>query len=480
MLFRSLTFSPNVSHAADVEAQQLAEKLNGMGLLLGSNGSFDLERAPTRLEASVMLLRLLGKEQAAKAANAGHPFTDVPAWGNPYVGYMYQNGMTSGIGNNLFGTMQTSTLQQYATFLLRALGFSDKGGDFTYAEAVKTAEGMNLVTAQQVQAATNNAFLRGDMVILSYQTLSATAKNGSTLMQQLVDAGAVSKEKAVQAALASTQASDPFVDSAGNTVQFLSLPVRPAGKGYEAVLDFSVLPAILQETSVRGSRISDKATPMSPEMVVRYLAISDVLRKQIKLGSTAPPSEDTVGLSSKYMVYRPFTDEKDLPYEMMAYLEIPVYTGTGGGTVNAKLVMFTREFMLEQIRVRDEYLAWQLPGLVEIPPAAVIETSLEVPVNSIPNGGARVQYGFKLDRKALPTSMQNYKYVLVSGTGGMTDYMSDFVWTFHRYETSELLQRMGCPNQEDIGYWRSGPDGPESAYFLFDESMKLLGYMVRN
>lgn len=190
---------------------------------------------------------------------------------------------------------------------------------------------MNLVTAQQVQATTNNAFLRGDMVILSYQALSATAKNGATLMQQLVDAGAVAKEKAVQAALSSTQPSDPSVDSAGNAIQYLSLPVKPAGQGYKAVLDFSVLPTVLQETSLRGSRISDKATPLSPEMAFRYLAISDVLRKQIKLGVTAPPTEDTIGLSSKYMVYRPFTDEKDMPYEMMAYLEIPPYTGTGDG-----------------------------------------------------------------------------------------------------------------------------------------------------
>lgn len=70
----SLTFMPSISHAADADAQQMADELNARGLLLGSNGSYDLERAPTRLEASVMLLRLLGKEQAAKTANASHPF----------------------------------------------------------------------------------------------------------------------------------------------------------------------------------------------------------------------------------------------------------------------------------------------------------------------------------------------------------------------------------------------------------------------
>lgn len=59
----------------------VAEELSAIGVFRGTAGGFELDRAPTRSEAAIMLVRLYGAEDEAKAAyEAGEismPFTDV-------------------------------------------------------------------------------------------------------------------------------------------------------------------------------------------------------------------------------------------------------------------------------------------------------------------------------------------------------------------------------------------------------------------
>ena len=58
----------------------VAEELSAIGVFRGTAGGFELDRAPTRSEAAIMLVRLYGAEDEAKAAyEAGEismPFTD--------------------------------------------------------------------------------------------------------------------------------------------------------------------------------------------------------------------------------------------------------------------------------------------------------------------------------------------------------------------------------------------------------------------
>ncbi len=81
-----------ISHAASEEAVQAAQSLYELGLFNGTGTNpdgtptFDLDRAPTRQEAIIMLVRLLGKEEEAKAGTWETPFTDVDNWAKPYVG----------------------------------------------------------------------------------------------------------------------------------------------------------------------------------------------------------------------------------------------------------------------------------------------------------------------------------------------------------------------------------------------------------
>ena len=71
--------------ASDFDA--VADDLSAIGMFRGTAGGYELDRAPTRSEAAIMLVRLYGAEDAAKAAyEAGeirHPFTDVSEFSSP-------------------------------------------------------------------------------------------------------------------------------------------------------------------------------------------------------------------------------------------------------------------------------------------------------------------------------------------------------------------------------------------------------------
>lgn len=105
-------FNPITSNAEYQSRNQAkAETLKELGLIKGSEKGFELDRPPTRLEGSVMLVRLLGKESEALNKHYSHPFNDVPSWASDYVGYLYQNNLTNGMGNSQFGSNQLISSQ---------------------------------------------------------------------------------------------------------------------------------------------------------------------------------------------------------------------------------------------------------------------------------------------------------------------------------------------------------------------------------
>jgi hypothetical protein len=157
--------------------ESLAADLKEMGLFQGvSDTDFALGRAPTRTEALVMLIRLLGKEDTALNGTWTHPFTDVASWADKYVGYAYENGLTNGISATQFGTGDASAAM-YVTFVLRALGYSDTDGeDFTWNNPFDLATEIGIIP----DGTDLDNFLRADVVRVSYAALKAMLKNTST------------------------------------------------------------------------------------------------------------------------------------------------------------------------------------------------------------------------------------------------------------------------------------------------------------
>lgn len=178
----------------DAAAQELSE----IGMFRGTGTGFDLDRAPTRAEAAVMLTRLFGAEQKAaklyKAGEISHPFTDVPDYAAPSVAWLYARGLTKGMSAVSFGASRACSLQDYTVFLLRALGYQD-GTDFSYPDALQFAQKAGFYNP----AVYTENFLRDELVGLTYDALGADVKDGSTyLLASLVDAGAVEKTQAAE------------------------------------------------------------------------------------------------------------------------------------------------------------------------------------------------------------------------------------------------------------------------------------------
>ena len=170
-----------------------ADSLHEMGLFQGTQNGYDLDRTPTRAEAAVMLVRLLGKEAEAKALTYTAPFTDRKGWEKPYVQYLYSNGLANGTNRTTFNPTGKCTAQMYAVFLLRALGYSDTA-DFSYANAIETAREQGIYDTGIIN--TQN-FLRDDAAAASYTVLSVSPKNSEgTLLDQLVSENAITEADA--------------------------------------------------------------------------------------------------------------------------------------------------------------------------------------------------------------------------------------------------------------------------------------------
>ena len=170
-----------------------ADALHEMGLFQGTQNGYDLDRTPTRAEAAVMLVRLLGKEAEAKALTYTAPFTDLKGWEKPYVQYLYSNGLANGTNRTTFNPTGKCTAQMYAVFLLRALGYSDTA-DFSYANAIETAREQGIYDTGIINV---QNFLRDDAAAASYTVLSVSPKNSEgTLLDQLVSENAITEANA--------------------------------------------------------------------------------------------------------------------------------------------------------------------------------------------------------------------------------------------------------------------------------------------
>ncbi len=233
----TLLVSTSAVEAGAGTHQSEAEKLNRMGLLLGTSNGYELDKYPSRIQGAIMLVRLLGKEKEAKTSDYSHPFLDVPDWGDPYVAYLYTHKLSYGSSSTTFTPDAPLSAEQYMTFILRALDYDDQADDFKWQASIDKALQIGLF--QSASASEINSlkdFRRDEMVWLSYLALQSSPKGqGVNLLQKLVETDhAISPEAAREAGVypyvpatrtivsASGSSSDYVVSNQGDYEQALT------------------------------------------------------------------------------------------------------------------------------------------------------------------------------------------------------------------------------------------------------------------
>lgn len=207
--------------------EQKANVLKDLGLFQGTNAGLELDRAPTRVEGAVMLLRLIGKEQEAKNSNYENPFIDVPSWADKQVSYMYAKNLTTGISSQLFGAEQEMTASQYVTFVLRALGYSDSENDFKWQTSIDKATEIGLISDKYASdLKKKDTFLRGDVAGISYDALNTAIKGAeTTLIEKLVLIDKVIPAKTAKEAGVWNENQDEKTDIPKDDETAISLPL---------------------------------------------------------------------------------------------------------------------------------------------------------------------------------------------------------------------------------------------------------------
>ena len=176
-----------------------ADALYHVGLFLGTGNTYALDENLTRDQGIVLLIRMLGKEQAALHGNWKHPFKDVADWVSPYVGYAYEHNITNGTGAATFSGSAVMTDQMFLTLGLRAIGYSDTAekSDFSYGDVWSFAKKVGLIDSTRA----DNSFTRGETVEVFWRLLHLPLKGSSvTLAENLIRQGVFARtdwEKAI-------------------------------------------------------------------------------------------------------------------------------------------------------------------------------------------------------------------------------------------------------------------------------------------
>ena len=142
----------------EAEAQELLEA----GILNGTDKGLELLKPLSRIEATTILVRILGFEN--EPTSDVSYFTDIPSdnWGAKYANIAADKNIAAGVGDGLFAPSDTITASQFATLLLRS-----NGENPNWQTAINLLVEREYLT--QEQADKMDLFTRGDMAKIIYE-----------------------------------------------------------------------------------------------------------------------------------------------------------------------------------------------------------------------------------------------------------------------------------------------------------------------
>lgn len=189
-----ISYMSVVAFGAEGDNTSLAEYLNKIGLIQGTGYGYGLDSITTRAQGAVIIVRLMGKEKEAIEMSYSHPFDDVPYWADDYIGYLWENDISKGIDDDLYGSDLLLSPSDYMTFLIRVLGYREDEGDFKWNTSLEKAVEIGIINSTEFsQYKQKKNCYRNDMVLFSYRALDADLKNGNgvSLLRMLMDDGDV-------------------------------------------------------------------------------------------------------------------------------------------------------------------------------------------------------------------------------------------------------------------------------------------------
>ena len=183
MISGLMVMGSSAASYADVTSednQEAIEVLQAVGIMVGDeNGDFNPDQNVTRNEMAVIMSNLM-EYNVASYKNTS-PFTDVPAWAEPYVAACWTNGITAGYSDTIYGGSDTVTTAQAALMLMKALGYfqyaSDFGSDWQLAT---TRQGNAIDLFVGVDSGVTAPMTRNDVAQLVLNTLEAGTVTAST------------------------------------------------------------------------------------------------------------------------------------------------------------------------------------------------------------------------------------------------------------------------------------------------------------
>ena len=156
----------NISQICDIKNQYTTEAqvLEAKGLLKGNENGLDLLKPLTRAESVAILIRALGLEEETSQYSTSM-FSDISSdnWASPYAALAKERGITTGVTETEFAPDRQVTVDQFATFVLRAAGERD----IDYTQGTQILIDRGIITTEQAQ--TMDLFTRGDMAKIIYE-----------------------------------------------------------------------------------------------------------------------------------------------------------------------------------------------------------------------------------------------------------------------------------------------------------------------
>ncbi len=181
-------FTGIVNADTTIDSDKMADVLNRLDILQGSNGDYLLYNNLDRAQATALIIRMLGKEDYVKE-NADElrstKYPDVPqnSWYAPYVGYSTLHNIVAGDLAGNFTPLEKTTEKAFLKMALCALGY-EYGTDFSWPNVYQKAYEVGIVTDLSYSTKTEDDrdYLRLQAVEVIYRSLNTFKKDSKTKM----------------------------------------------------------------------------------------------------------------------------------------------------------------------------------------------------------------------------------------------------------------------------------------------------------